>query len=146
MLVFDDYPVGASALRIVNAHESLIAKDIRGLGLYPGQDTILITLAHSGQQAQNALAKAMQVDHSTVAKSVRRLVNNGLAETCKSSQDKRMTLVQLTPDGLKLAKQVEEICQTTEEQSIEGLSPEEQAMFIKISDKICNNLQNIASK
>ncbi|MCH5463028.1 MarR family transcriptional regulator [Lactobacillus sp. LC28-10] len=143
MLVFNDYPVGASALRIVNAHESLIAKDIRVLGLYPGQDTILITLARSGQQAQNTLAKAMQVDHSTVAKSVRRLVNNGLAETGKSSQDGRVTLVQLTPAGLKLAKQVEQICQTVEEQSIQNLSPDEQAVFIKIANKICGNLEKI---
>lgn len=141
MLVFDDYPVGASALRIVNAHESLIDKDIRALGLYPGQDTILITLARNGQQAQNALAEAMQVDHSTVAKSVRRLVNGGLAETNKSEQDKRVTLVQLTPAGLKLARQVEAICDAAEEQSIKGLTDEEQAIFVKVADKICANLK-----
>lgn len=141
MLVFDDYPVGAAALRIVNAHESLIDKDIRALGLYPGQDTILITLAHSGQQAQNALAETMQVDHSTVAKSVRRLVNSGLAETSKSEKDKRVTLVQLTPAGLKLAQQVEAICGAAERQSIENLTAEEQAVFVKVADKICANLK-----
>lgn len=141
MLVFDDYPVGASALRIVNAHEALIDKDIRALGLYPGQDTILITLARNGQQAQNALAEIMQVDHSTVAKSVKRLVNSGLADTSKSAKDKRVTLVQLTPAGLKLAKQVEQICDTAEKHSIEGLSDEEQALFVKIANKICTNLK-----
>ncbi|HBF75285.1 MAG TPA: MarR family transcriptional regulator [Lactobacillus sp.] len=146
MLVFDDYPVGASALRIVNNHEALIAKGIRALGLYPGQDTILITLAHNGQQAQNALAEIMQVDHSTVAKSVRRLVNAQLAETCKSSTDRRVTLVQLTPSGLKLANKVEAICHTIEEQSIQGLSPEEQAVFVKVADKICDNLLKIETK
>ncbi|WP_290123433.1 hypothetical protein [Secundilactobacillus silagei] len=31
MLIFNDYPVGAAALRIVSAHEALIAKDIRAL-------------------------------------------------------------------------------------------------------------------
>ncbi|MFC6254947.1 MarR family winged helix-turn-helix transcriptional regulator [Secundilactobacillus hailunensis] len=140
MLIFNDYPVGAAALRVVSAHETLIAKDIRALGLYPGQDTILIVLAHNGQQAQNALAETMQVDHSTVAKSVRRLVNAGLAETTKSQQDKRMTLVQLTPAGLTLAKKVEHICDTAEERSIKGLTDEEQAAFVKIADKICNSL------
>ncbi len=142
MIVFDDYPLGAAVLKIFSAHLTRSEPAIRALGLYPGQEMILMALLRDDKQSQSALVQQLNVDHSTVAKSVSRLLKIGIVSTEKSTVDKRVSLVTLTPKGRALAEQVRTICRDIEESSLIGITDEDQAAFLRVADKIIHNLKN----
>lgn len=138
MLIFDEFPVGAATLNVVAAHRAKTEQGLRALGVYPGQEMLLMALMqdNASPKPQSQLAELLGVDHSTIAKSVRRMNASGIVQTQRSPQDGRVSLVGLTAAGLKLAKQVENVCQTVERVSSAALSPEEQTTYIKLAAKM----------
>lgn len=134
------FPIEKAIINLITTYKNQVTKKMRPLGLYPGQDMILLELLKQGQVSQNKLVVELCVDHSTIAKSVRRMITSGLVQTEKSTQDKRVTLVSLTNHGRDMAQQVEKTWQTTEQNATSGLSVEEQRLFIEMIDKITENL------
>ncbi|CAJ1193648.1 MarR family winged helix-turn-helix transcriptional regulator [Companilactobacillus nantensis] len=134
------FPIEKAIINLITSYKNQVTKKMRPLGLYPGQDLILLTLLKHGQVSQNKLVTELCVDHSTIAKSVRRMVSVDLVQTEKSTEDKRVTLVSLTKHGRDLATQVEKICVTSERAATSGLSTEEQRLFIEMIDHITKNL------
>ncbi|WP_414812545.1 MarR family transcriptional regulator [Paenibacillus algorifonticola] len=53
-------------------------------------------LRHRDSQSQNSLSRSLRLNHSTIAKSVRRLEDEGLVTCSRSHEDKRVTIVSLT--------------------------------------------------
>ncbi|MGQ2375571.1 MarR family winged helix-turn-helix transcriptional regulator [Companilactobacillus zhachilii] len=134
------FPIEKAIINLITSYKNQVTKKMRPLGLYPGQDLILLALLKHGQVSQNKLVVELCVDHSTIAKSVRRMVSADLVKTEKSTEDKRVTLVSLTERGRELATQVEKICVTSEQTATTGLSTEEQRLFIEMIEKITKNL------
>lgn len=134
------FPIEKAIINLITSYKNQVTKKMRPLGLYPGQDLILLALLKHSQASQNKLVVELCVDHSTIAKSVRRMVSADLVKTEKSTEDKRVTLVSLTEHGRELATQVEEICVTSEQTATTGLSTEEQRLFIEMIEKITKNL------
>lgn len=134
------FPIEKAIINLITSYKNQVTKKMRPLGLYPGQDLILLTLLKNGQVSQNKLVVELCVDHSTIAKSVRRMVSADLVKTEKSTEDKRVTLVSLTEHGRELATKVEEICVTSERAATSGLSDEEQCLFIDMINQIIKNL------
>ncbi len=134
------FPIEKAIINLITSYKNQITKKMRPLGLYPGQDMILLALLKHGQVSQNKLVVELCVDHSTIAKSVRRMVSSDLVQTEKSTEDKRVTLVSLTAHGRDLANQVETIWITSEHCATDGLSTEEQRLFIEMIEKITKNL------
>jgi len=86
------FPIEKAIINLITTYKNQVTKKMRPLGLYPGQDMILLELLKQGQVSQNKLVVKLCVDHSTIAKSVRRMITSGLVQTEKSTQDKRVTL------------------------------------------------------
>lgn len=143
MLIFDKFPVGAATLKVVAAHRAKTEAGLRALGVYPGQEMLLMALLkdQAAPKPQTALATLLDVDHSTIAKSVRRMAAAGVVTTHPSSKDGRVSLVALTPAGKTLAKRVQMVCQRVEAQESGALTPEEQAAYIKLAAKMTAALQ-----
>ncbi|WP_334332062.1 MULTISPECIES: MarR family winged helix-turn-helix transcriptional regulator [unclassified Companilactobacillus] len=135
-----EYPISKALMGLVSGYKNTVTKKIRPLGLYPGQDLILLCLMKNNNISQNQLVTTLCVDHSTIAKSVSRMTKAGLVKTHKSSKDKRITLVGLTGDGKKLAKQIHEICLEAEKKAMTDFSEEEQRLFLEMLEKISFNL------
>ncbi|MFD1393801.1 MarR family winged helix-turn-helix transcriptional regulator [Lacticaseibacillus jixianensis] len=138
MLIFNEFPVGAATLNVVAAHRARTEEGLRALGVYPGQEMLLMALLKDSAQAkpQTELAALLGVNHSTIAKSVRRMAAAKVVATHASAQDGRVTLVALTPTGLTLAQRVKAVCQAVERQSTAVLSPAEQAEYIRLAAKM----------
>ncbi|MFD1440764.1 MarR family winged helix-turn-helix transcriptional regulator [Lacticaseibacillus hegangensis] len=138
MLIFNEFPVGAATLNVVAAHRAKTEQGLRELGVYPGQEMLLMALLQddAAPKPQNVLAELLDVDHSTIAKSVRRMAAANIVQTHRSAQDGRVTLVALTASGLTLAKQVKTVCQAVEQAATAALSPEEQATYIRLAGKM----------
>lgn len=138
MLIFNEFPVGAATLNVVAAHRAKTEQGLRELGVYPGQEMLLMALLQddAAPKPQNVLAELLDVDHSTIAKSVRRMAAANIVQTHRSAQDGRVTLVALTASGLALAKRVKAVCQAVEQAATGALSPEEQADYIRLATKM----------
>lgn len=135
-----EFPIEKAIINLITSYKNLISKKMRPLGLYPGQDMILLELLKQDGISQNKLVVELCVDHSTIAKSINRMVKSDLVKTVKSTKDKRVTLVSLTTKGRKMAQQVEAIWLESEQNATSGLSSEEQQLFIELINQITKNL------
>lgn len=135
-----EFPIEKAIINLITSYKNLISKKMRPLGLYPGQDMILLELLKQDGISQNKLVVELRVDHSTIAKSINRMVKSDLVKTVKSTKDKRVTLVSLTTKGRKMAQQVEAIWLESEQNATSGLSSEEQQLFIELINQITKNL------
>ncbi|KRN29066.1 hypothetical protein IV38_GL001282 [Lactobacillus selangorensis] len=134
-----EFPIGAAVIGLVASHRAMITKQIRAFDLYPGQDMMLMQLLGQPNQSQNDLRKALHVDHSTIAKSIGRLAKREIVTTTKSTQDKRITLVSLTPRGIDLAKQVVAIWHAAEETALNRLTESQKDDFLNDAKQITTN-------
>ncbi|GAX01343.1 MarR family winged helix-turn-helix transcriptional regulator [Secundilactobacillus silagei] len=135
-----NYPATTALWRMISGYRSLVTKQLRHVGIYPGQENILVELLNYGELSQNDLVKRIVVNHSTIAKSVSRLVSAGLATTTKSTADGRITLVSLTSHGQLVANQVKQILDHAELTLLKGLSKSDQQTFISLASQIGSNL------
>ncbi|GGY11024.1 MarR family winged helix-turn-helix transcriptional regulator [Streptomyces hiroshimensis] len=124
------YPVSFAVFGVARTHRALASALLRDLGLYPGQEIMLLQLWERDGQSQQALGKTLGLDHSTVAKSLRRLAAAGLVTRQRSDADRRVTLVSLTPEGRALESRVAEVWAELEERATAGLSEEQRAQFV----------------
>jgi len=134
------FPIEKAIINLITSYKNHITTQMRPLGLYPGQDMILLELLKNDGVSQNLLVTTLCVDHSTIAKSVSRMIKNDLIKTEKSTKDKRVTLVSLTDHGRDIAQQVEQIWINSERNATLGLSSEEQRLFVEMIDHITKNL------
>lgn len=136
MSIEEKFPLGSAIINLVLSHRSITTKRIRALGLYPGQDVILLELLDHDDCLQNDLVNALGIDHSTVTKSVSRLQRNAIVTTHKSTVDRRATLVSLTSKGRHLAQQVSEIWTSVEQLGFQTLTPAEQTSYLQLMHHI----------
>lgn len=138
----NEYPIAKAIITLITSYKNLVTKKIRPMGLYPGQDMILLELLKNNNISQNKLVTTLCVDHSTIAKSVNRMAKADLVKTSKSEEDKRVTLVSLTANGTEMAQKIQAILLDAEKNATQGLSSEEQRLFLEMIDKVCHNIIN----
>lgn len=136
----DDYPVSWAIFALARSHRTTAASLLAGLGLFPGQEIMLMQLWDSDGQSQKQLGHTLRVDHSTVAKSVQRLEGAGLVTRARSSDDGRVTLVFLTKAGRALKKRTLAAWAALEQRTVRGLSRAEQAQFVALARRIAPNV------
>jgi len=124
----------------VVSHRAITAQKIRKLGIYPGQDIMLLELLRRDHRSQTELVKTLQLDHSTVAKSARRLEQAEIVELSKSAKDKRVTLINLTAKGKAVAEQVAKIWDSIEHIAFEGFNENEVKQFMRGMKLVTKNM------
>lgn len=130
---------------MTSGYRALVTKQLRQVGIYPGQENVLVELLNYGELSQNDLVKRLVVNHSTIAKTVSRLVSSGLVSTVKSAADGRITLVSLTDQGQITAQQVKQILDHAESTLLRGLSQNDQEAFVSMANQISSNLSTEAN-
>ncbi|WP_084777904.1 MarR family winged helix-turn-helix transcriptional regulator [Saccharibacillus sacchari] len=135
----EQYPVSFAIFAMARSHKGLTAQLLREIGLFPGQEILLFQLWDRDAQSQNSLGRALRLDHSTVAKSVKRLEEAGLVSRSRSPEDGRVTLVSLTDAGRALEQRVTEVWQHVEQATTEGFTEEEMATLTRLSLKAAAN-------
>ncbi|MFB9331122.1 MarR family winged helix-turn-helix transcriptional regulator [Paenibacillus aurantiacus] len=135
------FPVSFSIFSLARSHHRIAGQLLREAGLYPGQELVLMQLWHRDSQSQNSLSRSLRLDHSTIAKSVRRLEDAGLVTCSRSEEDKRVTLVSLTQTGREFESRVTQAWSKLEEITTEHLHDEEKAQFAALAKKIAATLE-----
>lgn len=136
-----DFPASWAVFSLARSHRALAASKLATIGLFPSQELILMQLWDADGQSQKSLGRTQRFDHSTIAKSVRRLENAGLVRREKSQADGRVTLVFLTDTGRALKSPVLAIWAELERRTVKGLTTDERAQFTALADKILPNLE-----
>jgi len=132
----ETFPVSYAIFSLARSHKALAGILLRKLDLYPNQDIILMALWNQEGLAEKMLQETLQVDHSTVAKSIKRMEAAGLLVSRKSDRDKRVTLVSLTDRGQEMHQKVVEAWAELERRTIASLTVREQAAFVVLAQKL----------
>jgi DNA-binding MarR family transcriptional regulator len=123
-------------LRQVHQRHTLIFANRIGHGLTPTQWAALAKLFEAGPCSQNLLGRLTAMDAATIKGVVDRLVRRKLAGTCPDPANRRRLLVDLTPTGRELVRQlIPSACQITEE-TLAPLSASEREAFLILLRKM----------
>jgi DNA-binding MarR family transcriptional regulator len=136
------FPVSFAVFALARTHRALAATMLRGLGLFPGQEIMLLQLWDRDGQSQSELGETLGVDHSTVAKSVRRLADAGLISCQRSTADRRVTVVSLTPAGRALEAKVADVWGELERRTVAGLDSAQRARFVELAQAVENSIDS----
>jgi DNA-binding MarR family transcriptional regulator len=142
MQAIQRFPINFAIFSLARSHRGLAAHLLRDIGLYAGQEIMLMQLWEQDEQSQQSLGRTMRLDHSTVAKSVRRLEDAGLVTRSRSPKDGRVTLVKLTKAGRELVAKGAAVWTEMERITAKGLTEQEKELLISLSQKISANMES----
>lgn len=138
--VEDQNPVSFAIFALSRSHRALAGQMLRKVGLFAGQEILLMRLWDQDGQSQNSLIRTLRLDHSTVAKMVRRLEDKGLVTRSRCKEDGRVTIVSLTQAGWDLQTKVLDVWSSLERITTEDLTEQEKELFVTLSQKVALNV------
>lgn len=98
------------------------------------------------QMCMSELSQRISRDPSTVTALVKKLVMMGLAQTGKSAQDRRSTVVSLTEKGRLLKDDFDEISLRLESVWHDGIEEADLATTMRVLQKVRDNLEKTIEK
>lgn len=107
-------------------------KQLKPLGLNNSNYFFIFFISDHPGASQDDLTKSMFLDHSTIARSVAKLVSLGLLEKRVDAGDKRASRLFLTPQGEKLQPLLHKLTVEAEEQAFGVLSEAEQQTVLPL--------------
>ena len=116
------------------------------LGLFPGQDDLLKSLAESDGQSMGSLADNLGVRPPTVTKMVSRMAAQGLLRRQNSAHDNRQNHVFLTDSGAALLGEVDKRWRHCAAAAFHGLTDKDEKRLAKILSKILGELDPPSAK
>jgi DNA-binding MarR family transcriptional regulator len=135
-----DGPLGYALVQAAKAHKARASELLRGIGLYPGQELLLMHLWDRDEQTQAELVRALNLDASTVTRTVTRLEQQGIVRTRASARDRRAVIVALTPRGRRLCPEVRRVWGELEALTTEGMSERRRGELARALRRIADTL------
>ena len=126
--------------RACRAHRNHVAASFEPIGIYVGQELILVQLWAEEGVTQSCLAERVGVDASTMTKTLQRLERHGLVQRCQDSQDTRVSRVYLTDEGRALELPITNAWNEIEHHTFAGLTEEECGQLDVLLQRIEDNL------
>lgn len=133
-------PVSHLVFRIARLHRITAGKLLKDLGLYPGQEVLMMYLWDAGSVRQTELIRVLDVDPSTVTKMLQRLEQAGHVRRSPDPADRRAVLVTATDRSSALLGQVERAWAALEGHTIGGLDEGERKELERLLGKVEENL------
>lgn len=122
--------------QLARSHRAYAARLLRGLGLHPGQELLLMRLLDRDGQTQAELLCAVGLDHSTVSKSLRRMQEAGLLTREPAEHDRRVMRVWLTDRGRAMREPLVEMWSALEQAAMGDLDADTIEQFVATSETI----------
>ncbi|MBD0709258.1 MULTISPECIES: MarR family winged helix-turn-helix transcriptional regulator [unclassified Streptomyces] len=139
-------PVGLALARTARMHRSAAGRRLRELGLYPGQELMMMRLWGCGPVRQSDLIQSLGVDASTVTKMLQRLELCGHVRRGPDPADRRAVLVEATEESRALRTAVEGVWTDLETLSLHGLTPADGKELARLLDLVTENLRGEAEE
>ena len=131
---------GYTLAKVCRAHRANVGEHLAEVGLYVGQEMVLIELWREDGLRGGELAERLGIEPPTVTKMLRRLERCGLVTQRQDPEDARSFRVYLTDDGRSLEEPVARCWERAEEKSLAGMSAGERRTFYRLLSKVRANL------
>ena len=138
-------PVSHAVFRVARLTRMIGANLLRPLGLYPGQEIVMMYLWDLGPLRQTDLVRLASSDAATMTRMVQRLERAGFVRRSPSAEDKRAFLIEATLASRGLRKQIEDIWNEVEEITVGGLSSQERQTVLRVIEGMESRLSRAAS-
>ena len=135
----EDY-IGFQIIHIYRAHRQIAEEAFGKLGVYPGQEMILLQFWLEEGIPQSQIAASLRVEPPTATKMLQRMERSGLVERRADPRDARVSLVYLTERGRALEQPVLDIWKQLEDQTVANLSLTEQTLLHRLLTQVWTNL------
>jgi DNA-binding MarR family transcriptional regulator len=139
-------PISHVIFRLARAHHMLAGQLLREVGLFPGQELLMMHLWDNGPQRQSALATEFDTDSASMTRTVQRLERAGYVRRVADPDDGRATLVEPTAAGLSLRDRIEQMWRRLEELTVADLSAEQQRRALSSLRRLEDNLLAVPAK
>jgi len=133
--------IGYLFIKICKSRRNRANEMLAKYGIHAGQDVLLYYLSQQDGQTVSELVKNIFVQHATISNMINRMVTSGLVTKVKDSHDMHVSRIFLTEKGKKALKKVEEVWHLLEEQTLEGLSTEEQILLRRLLQDVLRNFR-----
>lgn len=132
------------ALSLVNQvarnARTALSRHLLDLGLYAGQDGVILSLDRQDGQTPGAIAAALGVKAPTITKTIGRLAAQGFVRREGSPDDGRMMLIYLTDAGRDQIKSVRKAQRRSEKAAFQGLKRNDLSRLIELLSAVDANL------
>ena len=132
--------LGYLLIKVSKAHNNRARELLNPLGLYNGQEIILLLLQQEDGQSQTALAEKLYIQPATLTKSLDRMERSGLSQRRPHPDDRRITQVHITERGQELCSSINEVWQNLNMETFGVLTSEEQDNLRLLLEKVRTNL------
>lgn len=102
---------------------------------------LLAIIAAHPKQPQSRLAEAISLSRSTLVAIIDRLEQDGLVRRGGAPGDRRVKVVELTPNGQRIVHELVARSKRHDEQLAKGMSQEERAILVRLLRTMCGNLE-----
>lgn len=133
-------PVSHGLSRVARLHRIAAGRLLKDVGLFPGQEFLMMCLWDCGPVRQSELIKAMGLDPSTVTKMLQRLEQTGHVRRSPDPADRRAVLVEATEEARGLRADVADVWTGLERYTLAGLTPDERGELARLLAKVERNL------
>ncbi|HNX23572.1 MAG TPA: MarR family transcriptional regulator [Spirochaetota bacterium] len=130
--------------KIRHGANELIIHELEKLGIkgiVPSHGDILVRLFREDSMSMSELAAAIGKKKNTVTTLVDKLVNLNYVTKTEDSEDSRITLVKLTPDGKALQRSFDKVSKVLLKTVYNGITEKEKDVILNVLLKMKNNLE-----
>ena len=115
-------------------------------GVTIAQCHTLMELQQKEKQSINDLAAMLNLDKSTVSRTIEGLVNLDLVDRFVPKENRRLTLLSLTERGIQICKSINNVNDQYSKELLQNLSVSEQENFTSIFEKLIAGMHKINKK
>lgn len=133
-------PVSYAIFQLAKAHRAAVGELLREIGLYPGQELLLMHLWDKDHRTQVELVRVLDLDASTVTRMIARLERQQIVSRQASPSDRRARIVSLTSRGVALRDAVSRIWTELETFTLSGLGDDERDEVLKMLRRVTDGL------
>ena len=139
-------PISHAIFRVGRLHKMMAGNLLRGVGLHPGQELVMMYLWELGPQRQTDLIRLVDSDAATMTRTIRRLEQAGFVRRSPVAGDKRAFLIEPTAASRALRPQVEQIWSQLEQIAVGGVSEGEQQTILSVLEGLEARLTHAATE
>ena len=135
------FQLSLKMMRIVRLRRQIVENSVEELGMLPSQHYVLMQLSREGSvPSQVEIARMRHVSPASVARTVKRLDEEGYIQRRSGGADGRMNEICITEKGVR---QGHAFFQRMEAASFAGFTKAELMQFSALLDRVLENLTHI---
>ena len=140
---YDEWPISEEMLYAGRIKKKKLMEQLKDTGLTLGQPKVLDYLKEHDGASQKEIAAGCLIEAGSLTSILNRMEEKGLIERKMLNGNRRTFHIFMTESGKKNQKLVEEAFKKIEKTALNGISEEEQKLFMDIFCRIYRNLADM---